>query len=198
MRTSFLLALLTALSMAPADAADYRLDPVHCQVLFFADHLGFSKQMGRFTGVRGTFSYDPENPAAARTDVEIDVTSLWLGDAEWEKKMRSRDFFDAERHPTMRFVSTRFEPTGERTAVLRGDLTLRDVTRPVELTVTINRIGRNTFNLKQTAGFSARGSLRRSEFGMTRLPAAIGDEVEIRLEIEGVRDGRDPDDALAR
>jgi polyisoprenoid-binding protein YceI len=187
MRFACLLALLLITASVRSEAADYRLDPVHCQVLFFADHLGFSKQMGRFTGVRGMFSYDPENPGAARADVEIDVASLWLGDADWEKKMRSRDFFDAERHATMRFVSTRFEPTGERTALLRGELTLRGVTRPVELTVTINRIGRNTFNLKQTAGFSALGTLRRSEFGMARLPAAIGDEVEIRLEIEGIR-----------
>jgi polyisoprenoid-binding protein YceI len=185
MRYALLLVLLIVVTPARSEPATYRLDPVHCQVLFFADHLGFSRQMGRFTGVRGTFSYDPENPAAARADVEIDVASLWLGDAAWERKMRSRDFFDAEKYPTMRFVATAFEPTGERTALLRGDLTLRGVTRPVELAVTVNRIGRNTFNLKQTAGFSARGTLRRSEFGMARLPAAIGDEVELRLEIEG-------------
>jgi polyisoprenoid-binding protein YceI len=190
MRYVLLLAFLMAIAPARAEPVTYRLDPVHCQVLFFADHLGFSRQMGRFTGVRGTFAYDPDDPVAARADVEIDVASLWLGDADWEKKMRSRAFFDADRHPTMRFVATAFEPTGERTARLRGDLTLRGVTRPVELDVTINRIGRNTFNLKQTAGFSARGTLRRSDFGMSRLPAAIGDEVEIRLEIEGVAEGR--------
>jgi polyisoprenoid-binding protein YceI len=188
MRCALLLVLFTILAPARAEAATYRLDPVHCQVLFFADHLGFSRQMGRFTGVRGTFTYDPDQPAAARADVEIDVASLWLGDAGWERKMRSRDFFDADRYPTMRFVATAFEPTGERTALLRGDLTLRGVTRPVELAVTVNRIGRNTFNLKQTAGFSARGTLRRSDFGMTRLPAAIADDVEIRLEIEAVKE----------
>ncbi len=191
MRATFILPLLLACSVAVrAEPVTYRLDPVHCQVLFFADHLGFSKQMGRFTGVRGTISYDPDKPAAARVDVVIDVASLWLGDAAWERKMRSRDFFDSERYPTMRFVSTRFKPTGERTGVLQGDLSLRGVTRQIELAVTINRIGRNSFNLKETAGFSARGTLRRSAFGMNRLKAAIGDEVEIRLEIEAIRDGR--------
>lgn len=170
-----------------AEAAEYRFDPVHCQVLFFADHLGFSRQMGRFTGLRGGFHYDPADPAGARVEAEIDVASLWLGDAAWERKMRSRDFFDAGRHPTMRFVGQGLVPTGEGTATLDGELTLRGVTRPVRLEVRINRVGLNTFNFRQTAGFSATATLRRSDFGMTRLPAAIGDEVEIRLEIEGVR-----------
>lgn len=173
---------------ALAAPATWRLDPVHCQVLFFADHLGFSRQMGRFTGVSGTIEFDPDDWTAGRVEAEIDVGSLWLGDAAWEKKMRSDDFFDAERFPTARFVSERIEATGESTARVHGTLTLHGVERPVVLDVTRNRIGRNTFSLKQTAGFSARTTLSRKAFGIARLPAAIADEVEVVLEIEAIRE----------
>jgi polyisoprenoid-binding protein YceI len=185
-----LLGLLLLQLPLPAAAAPerYTLDPVHCQVLFFADHLRFSRQMGRFTGVRGQFDYDPEDWSSARVEAEIDIASLWLGDADWQRKMLSDDFFDADRHPTARFVGDRVEPTGEDTARLHGTLTLLGVSRPLVLDLTRNRVGRNSFSLKYTAGFSARGTLRRSEFGMKRLAAAIGDEVELRLEIEGIRD----------
>lgn len=190
MRAATLMLLLASLVPAPpASAADrYVLDRVHCQVLFFADHLRFSKQMGRFTGVSGWFTHDPDDWSGARVEAEIDIGSLWLGDAAWERKMLSDDFFDATAFPTARFVGERVEPTGADTARLHGSLTLRGVTRPLVLEITRNRVGRNTFSLKYTAGFSARATLRRSEFGMSRLPAAIGDEVELRLEIEGIRE----------
>lgn len=185
-----LIAIAASLASAAASADTYRLEPIHCQVLFFADHLGFSRQMGRFTGVSGTFRFDPDDPASAAVDAEIDVGTLWLGDAAWERKVLSDDFFDAKRWPTMRYVSTRVEAVGENRIRVDGELTLRGVTRPVALDVRVNRIGRNSFTLQHRAGFSATASIRRSAFGMRRLLAAVGDEVEIRLEIEGVRVSR--------
>jgi polyisoprenoid-binding protein YceI len=182
------LLLLTVCATASAEPARWRLDPVHCQVLFFADHLGFSRQMGRFTGVSGHLELDPDDWTSGRVEAEIAIDTLWLGDAGWEKKMRSDDFFDAERFPSARFASERIEATGEATARVHGTLTLHGVARPVVLDVTRNRIGRNTFNLKQTAGFSARTTLSRKAFGISRLPAAIADEVEIVLEIEAIRE----------
>ena len=179
---------LAALLAPPGAAADtYRLEPIHCQVLFFADHLGFSRQMGRFTGVSGSFRFDPDDPASASVEAEIDVASLWLGDAAWERKVRSDDFFDAAQWPTMRYVSRRVEQLDDGRLRVDGELTLRGVTRPVTLDVRVNRVGRNSFTLQHRAGFSATATIRRSEFGMRRLLAAVGDEVEIRLEIEGVR-----------
>jgi len=176
----------TAADVVPA--GEYRLEPSHASLLFKVDHLGFSRQVGRFPGVSGTIDFEPDDWTAGRVDVEIAIGSLWLGDTGWERKMLSDDFFDAAAHPTARFVSERLEPTGEATARLHGQLSLLGATRPVVLEVTRNRIGRNTFNLKQTAGFSARTTIRRSDFGMTRMKAAVGDEVEILLEIEAIRD----------
>jgi polyisoprenoid-binding protein YceI len=185
------LLLSLACAGAPARADTYRLEPIHCQVLFFADHLGFSRQMGRFTGVSGRFHFDPAEPAAASVEAEIDVSSLWLGDRAWERKVLSADFFDARRWPVMRYRSTAVTPLGDGRLRVDGELTLRGVTRPVALDVRVNRVGRNSFTLQHRAGFSATATLRRSEFGMRRLLAAVGDEVEIRLEIEGVRIRRD-------
>lgn len=174
------------LGSAGAGADTYRLEPIHCQVLFFADHLGFSRQMGRFTGVSGEFRFDPDDPGAASVEAEIDVSTLWLGDRAWERKVLSADFLDARRWPTMRYASTRVESLGDDRLRVEGELTLRGTTRPVALDVRVNRVGRNSFTLQHRAGFSATTTIRRSEFGMRRLLAAVGDEVEIRLEIEGV------------
>lgn len=182
------LLLLLAPASAGAQVERYRLDPVHCQVLFFVDHLGFSTQIGRFPAVTGEITFDPEDWSSAAVEAEIEVASLYLGDAAWEKKMLSDDFFGAKRFPTMRFVSERVEKTGANTGIVHGRLTLRGVTRPLALELTVNRIGRNSFSLKHTAGFSARTRLTRSAFGMTRMKAAVGDEVEIRLEIEALRE----------
>ncbi len=173
---------------ATAEPVRYRYDPVHTQVLFFADHLGFSNPMGRFTGVEGWVAFDPDDWSTAGCEATIAVDSLWMGDAAWEKKLRSDAFFDAKRHPRMRFACTRLERVADGRARLHGMLTLRGITRPVVLDLRINRIGRHSFSLAYVAGFSATGTIRRSDFGMKRLLPAVGDEVELRLEIEAIRE----------
>jgi polyisoprenoid-binding protein YceI len=184
----FFLLLMLAAPGAQAQARTYRLDPVHCQVLFFVSHLGFSRQVGRFTGVSGRFVVDPADWSSASVEASIAVDSLWLGDEPWQRKVLSDDFLDAARHPTIQFRSERIEATDADSASVHGTLSLRGVSRPVVLALQRNRIGRNSFNLKQTAGFSARTTIKRSEFGMRRMLAAVGDEIEILLEIEGIEE----------
>ena len=186
---TLLLALAQA-SPAFAEAQQFRLDKVHAQVLFFVSHLGFSHPMGRFPGVEGEFTFDPDDWSASRVQATLDVASLYLGDEAWEKKILGDDFLDAKRFPTMRYVSERVEKTGEATGRVHGKLTLRGVTRPVVLDVRLNRIGRHSFSFAYAAGFSATAKLKRSDFGMKRLLPAVGDEIDIRLEIEGLR-GKD-------
>ena len=181
-------ALWLAAAAADAAPARYGFDPAHSQVMFFTNHLGFSRPMGRFMQVDGWLEFDPDAPARTRCEVTIPVASLWLGDAAWEKKVRSDAFLDAATHPTMRFTCGRVEPLGAGRARLEGKLTLRGVTRPVSLDVRINRVGRHSYSLAYVAGFSATGTLKRSAFGMTRMLPAVGDEVEIRLEIEALRE----------
>lgn len=179
---------LAAAAAAAAEPTVYRYDPVHTQVMFVADHLGFSRPVGRFVRVEGSLAFDPGDWSSARCEATIAVDSLVLGDEAWEKKVLSDAFLDARRHPTMRFVCERLERIDAKRGRLHGALTLRGVTRPVELDVRVNRIGRHTFSLAYVAGFSATGTIRRSDFGITRMLPAVGDEIGIRLEVEAIRE----------
>lgn len=178
---------LTISGPAPAAPVDYRFDPVHSHLQFEADHMGFSTSIGRFTRWQGGFTHDPDNPGANRVDVSIDIGSLDLGDANWNRTMLGRKWFDAEAFPAARFVGTRFEPVDAGSARLHGELTLKGVTRPLTLDVRINRIGTHPYTLKATAGFSATATVSRSEFGLDALAGTLADAVVIRIEVEGQR-----------
>ena len=103
--------------------------------------------------------------------------------------MKNEDFFNVEKFPTMTFKSTNIEITGENTANITGDLTILDTTKPVTLDVTHNKSGVHPFNGEFVAGLSATTTVKRSDFGMTYGLPAVGDDVEIRLEVEGFREG---------
>ncbi|MGE4073172.1 MAG: YceI family protein [Lysobacterales bacterium] len=184
---ALLMLWLAGTSAAAAAAVDYRFDPVHSQLLFFADHMGFSTSIGRFTRWQGEFSYDPDNAAANRVDVSIDIASLEMGDATWNRTLLSSKWFAAEEFPQARFVSQRFETIDGEHAVIHGQLTLRGHTGEVALAVRINRQGIHPYTLKDTAGFSATTTLSRSAFGLDALQGTLADAVELRIEVEGQR-----------
>ena len=185
---AWLAALAAAVALpAKAQVEQWRIDPVHTQVLFSVDHLGFSQPVGRFTGIAGTLAFDPEAPRAVECAIGIDARTLSFGDADWDAKVRSDAFLDTTKHPTILFACERYEPATARSGRLFGTLTVRGRARPVAVEVTINRIGRNSYSLKHVAGFSATATLRRSEFGLRRMLPAVGDEVSVRIEVEAIR-----------
>jgi len=180
---------IAALLMSAAAHADrYRIDPVHTQVLFFVDHLGYSKSEGEFRQFEGKFTFDPAQWADASVELRVHTASIDMGDAEWEKHMRSKDFFAAEAFPEMTFRSREVKQFSERQGRIYGDLTLLGVTQPVVIDVTFNKAAVHPKTGKHVAGFSGKTSLRRSDFGMNYGLPFIGDEVEIRLEVEGIRE----------
>lgn len=180
--------LLAALSPTAGAVDEFRFDPVHSQVQFHVEHLGFSFSEGEFQQFEGWFRFDPKDPDSAACDVRLPIAGLDMDDAGWTKKMLGKDWFDAETHPDMHFRCTGLELDAEgRAGTLSGTLTLRGVSRPVDLALTVNRIATHKFSQAYVAGFSATTSIRRSEFGMTHLIPDIGDTVAIRLEIEGIR-----------
>lgn len=192
MRRSRILAaacLLSVLGAGPASAAleRYTFDPVHTQVLFFVSHLGFSNSAGKFLAFDGGFSFDPDSWASSSVDVGIRTASINMDDQKWEKHLRSEDFFNVQKYPVMGFKSTKVEQTGERQALIHGDLTLLGVTRPVTLEATFNKAGVHPKSKQYVAGFSARTVVKRSEFGMNYGVPMLGDDVEVRLEVEGIR-----------
>lgn len=191
--------LLQVLMTKPAaaqagEAAAYALDPVHTRVMFAVEHAGFSKALGTISGSTGSILFDPDDWSSARLDVRVPLTQLDLGDARWNTAVLARKLLDGERFPDARFIASAAEPVAPGQARVCGELTLRDVTRPLCMDVTVNAIKRHPLPpFRRTAGFSATANLSRAEFGIDAWPSVIGDAVELRIEAEAVRD----DDAAA-
>ncbi|MET4701233.1 polyisoprenoid-binding protein YceI [Constrictibacter sp. MBR-5] len=181
-------AFLSIGAAAPAAAADFKLDPDHTMAVFVVNHLGYSNMIGRFNDVSGTFSFDPATPEKAKISMAIDTASVDTDHKRRDDHLRGPDFFNAQEFPQMTFESTKVEVTGERTGKVTGDLTLLGVTKPVTLDVTFNKMEPHPlppYNKVLTAGFSVRGTIKRSDFGMTYFLPAVGDEIQLMLEVEG-------------
>lgn len=180
------LALIACPAALPAEPVDYRFDPTHSRLYFHVDHLGYSRSIGRFARFDGSFRFDPDDPAAARAEVRIEIGSIDMGDADWNRTLLGKRWFAAAEHPEAIFRSLRWVPTGDdNEGRLEGELTLRGITRPVMLEVRVNRIGPNPYTLRHTAGFSAKALISRREFGLAATPGAVGDEVGLWIEVEG-------------
>jgi polyisoprenoid-binding protein YceI len=186
---------LTAFTLAAAlvlptqlFAAKYVIDTEgsHAFIQFRIQHLGYSWLSGRFNTFSGSFEYDENNPDKASVQVEIDTASVDSNHAERDKHLRDEDFLDVKKFPKARFESTSFKDNGDGTAVLKGDLTLHGVTKPV--TIDVEHIGH---------GPDPWGGYRRGFEGTTRIALAdyninynLGPkskEVELTLSVEGIR-----------
>ena len=186
---SYLLGLLLLLVSGPLMAAEkYKIDTEgqHAFIQFRIQHLGYSWLYGRFNDFEGDFSFDPEKPDSGKINVTIDVASIDTNHAERDKHLRGEDFFHVSKYPKARFVSTSFDDHGDGTATLKGDLTIKDATRPV--TIDVKHVGH---------GKDPWGGYRRGFYGTTKLklkdfnidydlgPAAT--HAELELSIEGIR-----------
>jgi polyisoprenoid-binding protein YceI len=184
----FTLAALFAAPAAYGAAEVYRFDPVHTQIWFTADHQRFSHPQGRLHVKSGWFQLDEKDWSTGRVDIEIDMTSADMGEAKWSDMVRSGQFLDAQRWPTARFISKSVEKKDDKNGVIHGDLTLHGETKPTDVEFTLNRIGNDPYQFKQKAGFSAKAVLHRSDFGIKRYADVVGENIQLRFEIEGIAD----------
>lgn len=181
------LALLASFSAA-AQVRGYRIDPVHTRIAFGLNHAGFSTALGTVSGSTGSLAFDPADWSSARVDVEVPLDRLDLGDEEWNRA--AKRMLDVERYPRARFVSASIEPVDATHASICGTLTLHGVERPLCLQATLNQAARASLPpFRQTVGFSATAGLLRGEFGIDAWKSLVGDQVELRIEVEAVRDG---------
>lgn len=170
----------------------WTIDPAHTNVEFGVRHLMISTVKGRFGDVTGTVALDLEQPTRAALDVTIAAASIDTRNADRDTHLRSPDFFDAARFPTLRYVSRRVEQLPSGTFQVIGDLTIKGVTREVPLAATLEGQGKDPWGGERVA-FSATGKLNRADFGLvwnTLLETggvAVGDEVKLSLETELVR-----------
>ena len=184
MRTAFppfhALAWLLLAGAAQAKREDFHLDPVHTRVAFQVSHAGFSRPVATFSKVEGELQFDEADWRTAHVEVRIPVATLELGNADWQKKILDRTFFDAATFPQARFVSTTVEPTDATHARVTGDLTLHGITRPATLNVTFHGAGPNPFKKKVlTVGFDGEGVVKRSDYGMGKYAPLVSDETKI-------------------
>jgi polyisoprenoid-binding protein YceI len=182
-----LCALLLSLAAMPGLAATYQFEPGRTFPQFEIDHLWFYTQRGRFDLAHGTLEYD----AALRTgrlDITIDARSLDTGNDERDTDLRGARWFDVSRYPTITFRSRRFVFGQDRLTAIEGELTMRGVTRPMTLEISRIACGPDAVSGKRACAADARGSLRRSRFGMRSSLPFIGDEVRLRIQAEAYLD----------
>lgn len=190
--TLLLFPLLAIAGERTAPAPAWKLDPVHTRVMFAVSHAGFSQAIGTVSGSDGGLLFDPADWSSARLVVDVPLTRLDLGTADWNKAALAGNLLDGADFPAARFVSTTVTPRDPRHAQVCGELTLHGITRPLCMDVTVNAVERHPMPpFRQTAGFSATAALRRSDYGVDGWASMIGDEVELRIEAEATRASRE-------
>ena len=144
----------------------YEVDQQHTHIGFTAKHLGVSTVRGRFNKFEGQFQGPDEDFTKARGEVRIEVASLESRSDQRDTHLRSADFFDAEKYPYITFKITKLEPVDAESFRVTGDLTVKDVTKPIVLDATIEGRMADPFGAKERVGISARGQLDRMDFGL--------------------------------
>ncbi len=175
-------------SLASANST-YVIDTagVHYYAGFQISHLGFSTMHGRFDTLSGTIKYDDAEPINSQVSITIKASSINTNMAKRDAHLKSPDFFNVEEFADITFVSTKLVKTGEKKAKMTGNLTMMGVTRSITLDTTLINIGANPFSKAPTAAWSARGKIKRSDFGSKYGAPAIGDEVTLIIDIEALK-----------
>ncbi|MEL7485881.1 MAG: YceI family protein [Pseudomonadota bacterium] len=170
------------LSGAPTGA--YKADSGHRYITFTYDHQGFSAPFLRWRDWDATLDWNAEDPSASSVSVTIDAASIDSGVDAFDNHLKSGDFFDVENYPTITFVSTGIETTGPNTGKITGDLTIKDVTKPVVVDAKFNKGAFNERAKAHKIGFSGKANVLRSDFDVDLAVPFVGDEVSLIIEVE--------------
>lgn len=177
-----------SLTGAPAVAGDtYALDKPHTQIKFSVNRGGWTRIAGWFEKFDGLIVFDEADVTKSSVEATIDTGSINTGFARRDAHLRSPDFFNAKEIPTMTFKSTGVVKTGDKTGKITGNFTMLGVTKPVTLDVTFNRKAVHPRAKKVFTGFTAVGTLKRSDFGMKYGMGPIGDEISIEIQALAVK-----------
>ncbi|WP_077000692.1 YceI family protein [Variovorax sp. KK3] len=183
-----LLVLMTATPLR-AEQARYELDPEHITVAFLVDHIGYAKVLGMFRAARGNYSFDEATATLGALRIEVDTQSVFSNFASRDRHLKSADFLNSSEFPRMVFTANGAKRTADRTFEIVGQLELLGRSQPLTLTATWNKSGASPIDKTYTMGVSARGSFKRSAYGMNYAVANgwVGDDVELIIEFEAKR-----------
>lgn len=181
-----------------APTGEYAIDPGHTTVTARVNHFGLSTYALRFNDVSGTLNFNAEDPTQSSVEATVAIASLdtpYSGPRDFDAELQNSEWLDAAGFPTATFRSTSIESTGPGTARMTGDITIHGVTAPVTFEVTYNgSYAQHPFGMPVSLiGFSGRGEIARSAFGVTKLLPAegtsqgVGDTVELIIEAEFTR-----------
>ena len=173
----------TAPNPNPADvkAGTYSVEPTHTRILFAVDHMGFTTWYGDFTNAAGTLTLDPKKLSASSFDITVPTDSVTTTNTTLDGELKSPEWFDAAKYPTIEFKSEKIVRTGKDTALVTGEFTFHGVTKPLTLKAKFNAGGINPLSKQYTIGFNLSGSLKRSDFNQKTYLPLIGDNVAISI-----------------
>jgi polyisoprenoid-binding protein YceI len=183
---------MTTAAKPTAGTTTWTVDASHSNVEFAVKHLMISSVKGRFGDVKGTVTYNEANPAQSRVEIEVGIHSIDTRAEQRDAHLRSPDFFDADKYPTMRFVSKRIDGDINGEFKLIGDLTIRDTTREVTLEAEFHGREKDPWG-GERMGFEAKGKLNRGEYGLHWNQVLesggwlVGDDIKLSIEVELVK-----------
>jgi polyisoprenoid-binding protein YceI len=183
--------LQTERGMVRVPAGTWEVDPAHSSAAFEVKHMMIATVRGQFREFAGTLEASEDDPSNSRASGWANVASIDTGNEDRDAHLRSPDFFDAERYPRITYESTKVEHVEGGTYRVTGDLTIKDVTRPVVFEATIQGVGEDPWG-KERVGVAVRGTVNRTEFGLTwqqKLAAGgllVGEDVKVLLDISAI------------
>ena len=181
-------ALVAASANAFAAGATYKLDPTHTNVLASWSHFGYSNPYANFGDVEGTLVYDAADVAKSSVEVTLPLSGLNGFSSKFNDHLRSADIFDIAKFPAATFKSTKVESVGNGKLKITGDLTIKGITKPVVLDVTLNKAGEHPMKKVPAIGFDATATVKRSDFGVGAYAPMVSDEVALKITTEATAD----------
>jgi polyisoprenoid-binding protein YceI len=181
------------MTSAHAQAARYELDPDHTTVAFLVDHIGYAKVLGMFRSARGSYRFDEATATLSEVRIEVETASVFSNQRKRDDHLKGPDFLNSGEFPRMVFTATGAKRTGDKTFDISGQLELLGKSQPLTLQATWNKSAESPLGgplgKPYVMGVSARGSFKRSAYGMTYAVANgwVGDEVPLIIEFEAVR-----------
>lgn len=178
------LAVASVATFSMAKPVAYQIDPTHTATVFSWSHFGFSTPSANFSNIQGTINVDNEKPANSSVNVTIPLSSLNTNVAALDEHLKKAEFFDAINYPNITFKSTKVESLGNNQYKITGNLTVKDVTKPVVLDAVMNKQGEHPMTKLQSIGFNATTSFDRSAFGVGAYVPSVGDKITVNITTE--------------
>ena len=178
------LAVASVATLSLAKPVAYQIDPTHTATVFSWNHFGFSTPSANFSDIQGTINVDNAKPANSSVNVTIPLSSLNTNVKALDEHLKTADFFDAAKYPNITFKSTKVQALGKNKYKVTGNLTVKDVTKPVVLDAVLNKQGIHPMTKAESIGFNATTSFNRSAFGVGAYVPNVGDKITVNITTE--------------